>query len=56
MTSTTTGVTLTAEELNESPRGRDLAMKHSTGPGVTLAGTPDVGGSNMANRQNISDG
>lgn len=56
VTSTTTSVTLTAEELNEIPRGRDLAMIYSTAPGVTLAGTPDVGGSNMANRQNISDG
>ena len=56
VTSTTTAVTLTAEELNEIPRGRDLAMIYSTAPGITLAGTPDVGGSNMANRQNISDG
>lgn len=56
VTSTTTSVTLTAEELNEIPRGRDLAMIYSTAPGITLAGTPDVGGSNMANRQNISDG
>jgi hypothetical protein len=31
-------------------------MIYSTAPGITLAGTPDVGGSNMANRQNISDG
>ena len=56
VTSTTTSVTLTSEELNEIPRGRDLAMIYSTAPGITLAGTPDVGGSNMANRQNISDG
>ncbi len=56
VTSTTTSVTLTAETLNEVPRGRDLAMIYSTAPGVTLAGTPDVGGSNMANRQNIGDG
>ena len=56
VTSTTTSVSLTAETLNEIPRGRDLAMIYSTAPGVTLAGTPDVGGSNMANRQNIADG
>jgi Carboxypeptidase regulatory-like domain len=56
VTSTTTSVTLTSEELNEIPRGRDLAMIYSTAPGITLAGTPDVGGSNMANRQNIADG
>jgi len=56
VTSTTTSTTLTSETLNEVPRGRDLAMIYSTAPGITLAGTPDVGGSNMANRQNISDG
>jgi Carboxypeptidase regulatory-like domain len=54
--STTTSTTLTYETLNEVPRGRDLAMIYSTAPGITLAGTPDVGGSNMANRQNIADG
>jgi hypothetical protein len=53
---TTTSVTLNAETLNEIPRGRDLSMVYSMAPGVTLAGTPDVGGSNMANRQNISAG
>jgi hypothetical protein len=54
--STTTSVTLSSETLNEVPHGRDLAMIYSMAPGITLAGTPDVGGSNMANRQNISDG
>src|SRR4030095_6809409 len=53
---TTTRVTLNTEILNEIPRGRDLSMVYSMAPGVTLAGTPDVGGSNMANRQNISAG
>jgi hypothetical protein len=53
-TSTTTSVNFTTETLNEIPRGRDLAMVYSMAPGVTLAGTPDVGGSNMANRQNIA--
>ncbi|HJZ78438.1 MAG TPA: carboxypeptidase regulatory-like domain-containing protein [Vicinamibacterales bacterium] len=56
VTTTTTSVTLNTEILNEIPRGRDLSMVYSMAPGVTLAGTPDVGGSNMANRQNISSG
>jgi hypothetical protein len=56
VTTTTKSVTLTTEVLNEIPRGRDLSMVYSMAPGVTLAGTPDVGGSNMANRQNISSG
>ena len=56
VSSTTTSVTLSSETLNEVPHGRDLAMIYSMAPGITLAGTPDVGGSNMANRQNISDG
>jgi len=56
VTTTTTSVTLNAETLNEIPRGRDLSMVYSLAPGVTLAGTPDVGGSNMANRQNIAAG
>jgi len=56
VTTTTNSVTLNAETLNEIPRGRDLSMVYSLAPGVTLAGTPDVGGSNMANRQNISAG
>src|SRR5688572_23970629 len=54
VTSTTTSVNFTTETLNEIPRGRDLAMIYSMAPGVTLAGTPDVGGSNMSNRQNIA--
>jgi len=56
LTTTTKSVTLNTEILNEIPRGRDLSMVYSMAPGVTLAGTPDVGGSNMANRQNISAG
>ena len=56
VTTTTKSVTLNTEILNEIPRGRDLSMVYSMAPGVTLAGTPDVGGSNMANRQNISAG
>src|SRR5215813_9062896 len=56
VTTTTKSVTLNTEVLNEIPRGRDLSMVYSMAPGVTLAGTPDVGGSNMANRQNISAG
>jgi hypothetical protein len=56
VTTTTQSVTLNAETLNEIPRGRDLSMVYSMAPGITLAGTPDVGGSNMANRQNISSG
>ena len=56
VTSTSTAVSFTTETLNEIPRGQDLSMIYSMAPGVTLAGTPDVGGSNMANRQNISAG
>jgi hypothetical protein len=56
VTSTSTTVNFTSETLNEIPRGQDLSMIYSMAPGVTLAGTPDVGGSNMANRQNISAG
>ncbi|MBW8865882.1 MAG: TonB-dependent receptor [Acidobacteria bacterium] len=56
VTSTSTAVSFTKETLNEIPRGQDLSMIYSMAPGVTLAGTPDVGGSNMANRQNISAG
>ena len=56
VTTTTASVTLNSETLNEIPRGRDLSMVYSMAPGITLAGTPDVGGSNMANRQNISAG
>lgn len=55
-TSTSTTVHFTSETLNEIPRGQDLSMIYAMAPGVTLAGTPDVGGSNMANRQNISAG
>jgi hypothetical protein len=56
VSSTSTSVSFTKETLNEIPRGQDLSMIYSMAPGVTLAGTPDVGGSNMANRQNISAG
>jgi Carboxypeptidase regulatory-like domain len=56
VTSTSTAVSFTKETLNEIPRGQDLSMIYSMAPGVVLAGTPDVGGSNMANRQNISSG
>jgi len=56
VTTTTKSVTLNTEILNEIPRGRDLSMVYSMAPGVTLAVTPDVGGSNMANRQNIASG
>ena len=53
ITSTTTSTNFTKETLNELPRGRDLSMVYSMAPGVTMQGTPDVGGSNMAQRQNI---
>src|SRR5262249_11613113 len=56
VTTTTKSVTLNTEILNEIPRGRDLSMVYSMAPGVTLAGTPDVGRRNKANRQNIAAG
>ena len=53
VTTTTASTNFTTEALNELPRGRDLSMVYSMAPGVTMQGTPDVGGSNMAQRQNI---
>jgi hypothetical protein len=53
VTSTTASTNFTTQTLNEVPRGRDLSMVYSMAPGVTMQGTPDVGGSNMAQRQNI---
>jgi len=53
VTTTAATVNFTTETLNELPRGRDLAFVYSMAPGVTMAGVPDVGGSNMADRQNI---
>jgi hypothetical protein len=53
VTTTAASVNFTTETLNELPRGRDLAFVYSMAPGVTMAGVPDVGGSSMADRQNI---
>jgi hypothetical protein len=53
VTSTTASVAFTREILEETPRGRDLQNIFAMAPGVTQA-TPDVGGSTIANRQNIS--
>ena len=53
VTSTTASVAFTRDTLEETPRGRDLQNIFAMAPGVTQA-TPDVGGSTLANRQNIS--
>lgn len=53
VTSTSAAVAFTKELLEEIPRGRDLQNVLAMAPGVTQA-TMDVGGSTLANRQNIS--
>jgi hypothetical protein len=53
VTSTSASVAFTKETLEAVPRGRDLQNIIAMAPGVTPE-TPDVGGSTMANRQDIS--
>jgi hypothetical protein len=53
VTSTSASVAFTRETLEAVPRGRDIQNILAMAPGVTQA-TPDVGGSTLANRQNIS--
>jgi hypothetical protein len=53
VTSTSASVAFTRETLEAVPRGRDLQNVYAMAPGVTLP-VPDVGGSNMGNRVNIS--
>jgi hypothetical protein len=53
VTSTSASVAFTRETLEAVPRGRDLQNVFAMAPGVTQP-VPDVGGSNMANRVNIS--
>ena len=53
VTSTSASVAFTRETLEAVPRGRDLQNVFAMAPGVTQP-IPDVGGSNMANRVNIS--
>ena len=53
VTSTSASVAFTRETLEAVPRGRDLQNVFAMAPGVTQP-IPDVGGSNMANRTNIS--
>jgi Carboxypeptidase regulatory-like domain/TonB dependent receptor len=53
VTSTSASVAFTRETLEAVPRGRDIQNVLAMAPGVTQA-TPDVGGSTLANRQNIS--
>jgi hypothetical protein len=55
VSSTSTSVTLTQEVLNSTPRGRGMTDIFAMTPGVTTAGTPDVGDSNLASRQNIEN-
>src|SRR5262249_9788246 len=52
-TSTTASVAFTKEVLDAIPRGRDLQNVFAMAPGVTQA-VADVGGSTMAQRQNLS--
>lgn len=52
-TNTTASVAFTKEVLDAIPRGRDLQNIFAMAPGVTQA-VADVGGSTMAQRQNLS--
>ena len=54
LTSTSTEATFTTEILEEIPRGRDMQSVVEMAPGVTRAGAPDVGGSQMAQRPAMS--
>ena len=53
VTNTTASVAFTKEVLDAIPRGRDLQNIFAMAPGVTQA-VADVGGSTMAQRQNLS--
>jgi hypothetical protein len=53
VSSTSASVAFTKEVLDAVPRGRDLQNVFAMAPGVTPA-IPDVGGSTMAQRQNVS--
>jgi hypothetical protein len=53
VTSTSASVAFTKETLEAVPRGRDLQNIIAMAPGVTPE-TPDVGGSTMAQRQDVS--
>ena len=53
VTSTSASVAFTKETLDSVPRGRDLQNVFAMAPGVTQAAI-DVGGSTMAQRQNLS--
>jgi len=53
ITSTSASVAFTKETLDAVPRGRDLQNIIAMAPGVTPA-VPDVGGSTMAQRQDVS--
>src|SRR5689334_14686485 len=53
LTSTAASVAFTKDVLDSIPRGRDLQNVFAMAPGVTQAVT-DVGGSTMAQRQNLS--
>ena len=53
VSTTTASVAFTKEVLDSIPRGRDLQNVFAMAPGVTQA-VADVGGSTMAQRQNLS--
>ena len=54
LTTTATRATFTTEVLETVPRGRDMQSVVEMSPGVTRAGAPDVGGSQMAQRPAMS--
>ena len=54
LSSTSTRATFTTEMLEAVPRGRDFQSVVEMAPGVTRAGAPDVGGSQMAQRPAMS--
>ena len=54
LTTTSTRSTFTTEVLETVPRGRDMQSVVEMSPGVTRAGAPDVGGSQMAQRPAMS--
>jgi carboxypeptidase family protein len=52
-TQTGAAVTLTKEALDSTPRGGGLADVYVMSPGVTTAGAPDVGDSNLASNKSV---
>ncbi len=53
LSTTSTAANFTQEVLQTVPRGRDIWAVLAMTPGVTLSGSPDVGGSSMADRSSM---